>query len=125
MYNTKEFNSNFKNHNVSRLAQLMDNPFKVFSASKISNHVKPLTVVEYTDIFGKKYRIPVRNKTQMREAQLFLAMFKEESASMKEILSEYPVSMGRIEKRFLPELKRIFKKRWNLKGSIVEKLAGY
>lgn len=110
----------------NRLGNLIENPFRNFAASKISNSVKPLTVVEYTDMFGKLYRIPVRNKTQMREAQLYLSIFKKECATLKQIVSEYPIVMGRIPKKFLSEFRSDIKRIYpNVRGTFINKLAGY
>ena len=67
-----------------------------FAASKISDSVKPMTVVEFTDLLGRKHRIPVRNKRQMREAQEFLSMFKKEVAEVNAIVNEYNWSYGRV-----------------------------
>ena len=125
MYNTKEFNGNYKNHNQSRLAQLMENPFRQFSASKIGIGKQTQCVVEYTDMLGKLHRFVVKNRKQMREAQMYLSIFKSEERTMKAILSEYPIEMGRIPKRFLSELKREFKSKWDVSSAFVEKLAGY
>ena len=125
MYNTKEFNTNYSKHNVSRLAQLMENPFRQFSASKIGIGKQTQCVVEYTDMLGKTHRMVARNRKQMREAQLFLSIFKAEERTMKEILNEYPIEMGRIPKRFLAELKRDFKSKWDVSSQFVEKIAGY
>jgi hypothetical protein len=56
-----QFNEGIKTSN--RLGNLIENPYKVFSASKLSNSVKPMTVVEFTDFLGKKYVIKCANKT--------------------------------------------------------------
>ena len=110
----------------NRLGQLIENPFKNFSASKMSNSVKPLTVVEYTDMFGKIHRIPVRNKTQMREAQVYLSIFKKECATLKQLVAEYPIVMGRIPKKFLKEFRSDVKSIYpNVRGTFINKLAGY
>lgn len=110
----------------NRLGNLIENPFRNFAASKISNSVKPLTVVEYTDMFGKLYRIPVRNKTQMREAQLYLSIFKKECATLKQLVAEYPIVMGRIPKKFLKEFRSDIKRIYpNVRGTFINKLAGY
>lgn len=114
----------FSKSNPSRLAQMIENPFRNFSASKHSQAVKPMTVVEYKDFFGKVYRIPVRNKTQMREAQLFLSIFKSEMATLKGILSEYPVSYGRIPKKFMKELRNELKP-LGFSNEFINKAAGY
>lgn len=123
MYKTSEFRD-FSKSNPSRLAQMIENPFRNFSASKHSQAVKPMTVVEYKDFFGKVYRIPVRNKTQMREAQLFLSIFKSEMATLKSILSEYPVSYGRIPKKFMKELRTELKP-LGFSNELINKVAGY
>jgi len=111
---------------TTRLSSLIENPFRQFAASRISSAVKPMTVVEYTDMFGKLYRIPVRNKTQMREAQVFLSIFKKECATLKQLVAEYPIVMGRIPKKFLKEFRSdvrvLFPK---VKASFINKLAGY
>lgn len=108
----------------NRLGQLIENPFRNFAASKMSNSVKPLTVVEYTDLMGKVHRIKCANRTQMKEAMTFLSIFKKEAASIKGIISEYPISFGRIPKKFLPELKRELKE-FGLSLQFINKLAGY
>lgn len=123
MYKTSEF-KDFSKSAPSRLAQMIDNPFRNFAASKMSQAVKPMTVVEYTDLLGTKHRIPVRNKTQMREVQMYLAIFKAEAATVKSIIAEYPMSYGRVPKKFMAQLKRDLKPLgWD--GKQVMKLAGY
>jgi len=110
----------------NRLGNLIENPFKNFAASKISNSVKPLTVVEYKDMFGKVHRIPVRNKTQMREAQVYLSIFKKECVTLKQIIGEYPIVMGRIPKKFMSELRSDIKRIYpNVGSAFINKLAGY
>ena len=108
----------------NRLGNLIENPFRNFAASKISSAVKPLTVVEYTDMFGKLYRIPVRNKTQMREAQVYLSIFKKECTTLKNIIGEYPIVMGRIPKKFMSELRSELLE-FGLTHKFINKLAGY
>jgi hypothetical protein len=110
----------------NRLGNLIENPFKNFAASKISNSVKPLTVVEYKDMFGKVHRIPVRNKTQMREAQVYLSIFKKECTTLKNIIGEYPIVMGRIPKKFMSEFRNEVKSLYPKCGNeFINKLAGY
>lgn len=108
----------------NRLGQLIENPYKQFSASKISLGRKTMCVVEFTDLFGKKHIIKCSNRKQMIEAQQFLGMFKSESVKVKNILSEYPISFGRIPKRFLSELRSELKV-FGLSYEFINKLAGY
>jgi hypothetical protein len=117
-----QFNEAIKTSN--RLGNLIENPFKNFSASKMSNSVKPLSVVEFTDIFGKKHIIKCANKTKIKEAMVFLSMFKEETTTLKNILSEYPISMGRIPKKFMKELRSELKP-LGFSNEFINKVAGY
>ena len=114
----------FSKSNPSRLAQMIENPFRNFSATKLSNSVKPMTVVEFTDILGKKHVIKCANKTKMKEAMAFLSIFKSEMATLKSILSEYPVSYGRIPKKFMKELRTELKP-LGFSNEFINKVAGY
>ncbi len=117
-----QFNEGIKSSN--RLGNLIENPYKVFAASKMSNSVKPLSVVEFTDIFGKKHIIKCANKTKIKEAMVFLSMFKQETNTLKNILSEYPISMGRIPKKFMKELRSELKP-FGFSNEFINKVAGY
>ena len=87
----------------------INNPFRQFSASKMSNKPRFNVSVEYTDCFGKTHRIQCTNRKQMLEAQSFLKIFKEEVAKINRILAEYPVVMGKFPKKFHSEIKRDLK----------------
>lgn len=101
---TKQFNEGYKKHNTN------ERPiYLTFAASKMSNSVKPNTVVEFTDFMGRVHKVAVRNRTEMQKAMAFFAVLKKESARINEILADYPVRMGRIEKRFIPQVKRELK----------------
>ncbi|CAB4142259.1 hypothetical protein UFOVP449_16 [uncultured Caudovirales phage] len=101
---TKQFNEGYKKHNTN------ERPiYLTFAASKMSNAVKPNTVVEFTDFMGRVHKVAVRNRTEMQKAMTFFAVLKKESARINEILADYPVRMGRIEKRFIPQVKRELK----------------
>jgi len=117
-----QFNEGIKSSN--RLGNLIENPYKVFAASKMSNSVKPLSVVEFTDIFGKKHIIKCANKSKIKEAMVFLSMFKQETNTLKNILSEYPISMGRIPKKFMKELRSELKP-FGFSNEFINKVAGY
>ena len=122
-----KFNVEFKESvktGGNRLGQLIENPFKNFAASKMSLGRKTMCVVEYTDLMNKTHRIVCNNRKQMMEAQTFLSIFKKESATIKGIISEYPVVMGRIPKRFLTELRSELKE-YGLSYSFINRLAGY
>jgi hypothetical protein len=98
--------------------------YKRFAAAKVSDHVKPMTVVEFTDLLGRKHRIPVRNKTQMREAQEFLAIFKKEVAEVNAIVNEYNWSYGRIaEADVIDCMNELFA--YGLTESIIKRIIGW
>ena len=81
------------------------NPFKNFSASKMSNNPRFNVSVEYTDFMGRIHRIQCKTRKKLVEANQFLKMFKSESVKINSILREYPVSMGKFPKKFHKEIK--------------------
>jgi len=83
----------------------INNPFRQFSASKMSNRPRFNVSVEYTNLFGKTIRIQCTNRKQMLEAQSFLKIFKSEVTAINRILAEYPVVMGKFPKKFHKEIK--------------------
>ena len=122
-----KFNLEFKESiktGGNRLGQLIENPYKVFAASKMSMGKKTQCIVEFIDLFGKKHIIKCSNRKQMLEAQSFLGMFKSESSKVKNILAEYPISFGRIPKRYMSELRSELKQ-FGFTYQFINKLAGY
>ena len=81
------------------------NPFKNFSASKMSNNPRFEVVVSFTDFMGKSHNIVCKNRKKLVEANQFLKMFKSESVKINSILGEYPVVMGEYPKKFHSEIK--------------------
>ena len=101
---TRQFNEGYKKHqNTERPVYL------TFAASKMSNAVKPNTVVEFTDFMGRKHKVACRHNGDMKKAMAFFALLKKESARINEIIASFPMSYGRIEKRFIAEAKRDLK----------------
>ncbi len=82
-----------------------ENPFKSFSASKMSNNPKFEVVVTYKDFLGKTHNIVCKTRKKLAEANQFLKMFKTESVKINQILSEYPVKMGKFPKKYHSEIK--------------------
>jgi hypothetical protein len=120
---TLEFKESIKTGS-NRLSNLMENPYKVFAASKMSLGKKTMCIVEFTDLLGKKHTIRCANRKQMLDAQKFLGMFKSESLKVKNILLEYPISFGRIPKKYMSELRSELKQ-FGFTYSFINKLAGY
>lgn len=101
---TKEFNGNYKKHNNNERPVYL-----TFAASKMSDAVKPNTVVEFTDFMGRKHKVACRHNGDMKKAMAFFATLKREATTINQILADYPVKMGRIEKKFIPAVKRELK----------------
>jgi hypothetical protein len=106
------------------LVAMMENPLKNFAASKMSLGKKTACIVEFTDLLGKKHMIKCSNRKQMSEAQSFLGIFKAESVKVKNILAEYPISFGRIPKKYMSELRNELTQ-LGFTYSFINKLAGY
>ena len=81
------------------------NPFKNFSASKMSNNPRFEVVVSFTDFLGKSHRIVCNSRRKLAEANEFLKMFKTESTKINKILGEYPVVMGMFPKKYHKQMK--------------------
>ena len=80
-----------------------------FSATKLSNAVKPNTIVEFTDFLGKKHKVACRNNSEMKKAMAFFAELKKESLAISRIIADYPLYFGQIDKKFIPAVKRELK----------------
>ena len=62
-----------------------------FAATKLSNAVKPNSIVEFTDFMGRKHKVVCRNKPEIKKAMDFFSMLKRESAFIKLVLADYPM----------------------------------
>ena len=107
MYKTNELSE--KNQMYWSTARNEKPVYKNFAASKMSSAVKPNSIVEFTDFMGRKHIVAVRNNTELKKQMKFFGMLKKESATIKQIISEYPIKLGQIEKRFVAECKRELK----------------
>jgi len=104
---TNEFNQFTETaYNTSRNERPI---YKNFAASKMSQCVKPNSIVEFTDFMGRKHKVAVRNNSELKKQMAFFAMLKKESLTIREIILSYPISMGRVQKKFLAECKRELK----------------
>jgi hypothetical protein len=80
-----------------------------FSASKMSNAVKPNSIVMFKDWMGRSHKVVCRNKPEIKKACEFFSMLKAESAQISRIIADYPMSYGQIDKKFIPAVKRELK----------------
>ena len=83
--------------------------YRNFAASKLSSAVKPQSIVEFKDFMGRTHKVQVRNNTELKKQMKFFGMLKKESSTIKQIISSYPIKLGKVEKRFLAECKRELK----------------
>ena len=83
----------------------MNTIYNNFAASKMSNNPKFEVVVTFKDFLGKTHNIVCKNRKKLAEANQFLKLFKTESVKINQILSEYPVKMGKFPKKFHKEIK--------------------
>lgn len=67
-------------------------------------------VITFTDILGRNYRFPFRNKKQRAEISQLINLLKEDSRTLKAILDGYEVRLGLYvnEKALRKELKEVF-----------------
>jgi len=104
---TNEFNQFTEvSYNTSRNERPI---YKNFAASKMSQCVKPQSIVEFKDFMGRTHKVQVRNNTELKKQMKFFGMLKKESSTIKQIISQYPIKLGKVEKRFLAECKRELK----------------
>ena len=83
----------------------MNTMYNNFAASKMSNNPRFEVVVSFTDFMGKTHNIVCKTRKKLAEANQFLKMFKTESVKINQILSEYPVKMGKFPKKYHSEIK--------------------
>ena len=80
-----------------------------FSDSKMSNSIKPNSIVMFKDFMGRQHKVVCRNKPEIKKACEFFSMLKKESAQITRIISSYPMSYGQVTKKFIPSVKRELK----------------
>ena len=83
--------------------------YKNFAASKMSQSVKPNSIVEFKDFMGRTHKVVCKNNTEVKKQMKFFAELKKESLTINQIISQYPIKLGQIEKRFVAECKRELK----------------
>ena len=119
---TNEFNQFTETaYNTSRNERPI---YRNFAATKLSSAVKPQSIVEFTDFMGRTHKVSVRNNTELKKQMKFFGMLKKESSTIKQIISSYPIKLGKVEKRFLAECKRELKSVLKLTNKQLEIVLG-
>jgi glycine cleavage system aminomethyltransferase T len=98
--------------------------YKNFAASKMSQAVKPKSMVEFTDFMGRKHIVAVKNNTESKKQMAFFAMLKKESLTISQIISEYPTKQGKIVKKYLPQVRNELKQALNLTKKQIDIVLG-
>ena len=98
--------------------------YRNFAKSKLSDCVKPQSMVEFTDFMSRKQIVAVRNNTELKKQMKFFGMLKKESSTIKQIISQYPIKLGKVEKKFLAECKRELKSVLKLSNKQLEIVLG-
>lgn len=101
---TSELKPDWKRHNNNERPVYL-----TFAASKMSNAVKPNTIVVFKDFMGRTHKVAVRNRTEMTKAMKFFGMLKAEASNINRIIASYPMSFGRIPNKFIGEVKKDLK----------------
>ncbi len=97
------------NENVYNVSRNEKPQYINFSASKMSNSVKPNSIVEFKDFMGRVHKVQVRNNTELKKQMKFFAELKKESLTISQIISQYPISMGKVEKKFIKDCRNELK----------------
>ena len=105
MKNTFEFIPRYSSINSESASE-----FKNIPANKARVIKAGTPVITFTDILGRNYRFPFRNKKQRAEISQLLNLLKEDSRTLRAILDGYEVRMGRWvnENKLRKELKSAF-----------------
>ena len=97
------------NENVYNVSRNEKPQYINFSASKMSNSVKPNSIVEFKDFMGRVHKVQVRNNTELKKQMKFFAELKKESLTISQIISQYPISMDKVEKKFVSQCRKELK----------------
>ena len=80
-----------------------------FAASKMSQAVKPNSIVEFKDFMGRTHKVVCRNTPEIKKAMAFFSELKKESLAISRIIAQYPMSYGQVTKKFIPEVRKELK----------------
>jgi len=105
MKNSFEFYPRYSSINTEASAEIKNIP-----ANKPRVIKAGTPVITFTDILGRNYRFPFRNKKQRAEISQLLNLLKEDSRTLRAILDGYEIRAGLYvnEKALRKELKSVF-----------------
>jgi hypothetical protein len=105
MKNTFEFYPRYSATNLESASEVKNIPANRARVIKAGT-----PVITFTDILGRNYRFPFRNKKQRAEISQLINLLKEDTRTLKAILDGYEVRLGQWvnEKALRKELKSAF-----------------
>jgi hypothetical protein len=98
--------------------------YKNFAGSKFNIPTKPNSVVEFKDFMGRTHLVQCKNNTEVKKQMKFFAELKKESLTISQIISSYPMSMGKVEKKFISEVRKELKETLNLSKKQIDLILG-
>ena len=98
--------------------------YKNFAASKMSQSVKPNSIVEFKDFMGRIHKVVCKNNTEVKKQMKFFAELKKESLTISQIILSYPISMGKVEKKFVSQCRKELKQTLGLSKRAIDIVLG-
>jgi hypothetical protein len=121
-YKTNEFNQYTEvAYNTSRNEKPQ---YKNFAGSKFNIPTKPNSIVEFKDFMGRVHKVSVKNNTELKKQMKFFAELKKESLTINQIISSYPISMGKVEKKFVSQCRKELKETLGLSKKQIDIVLG-
>jgi hypothetical protein len=121
-YKTNEFNQYTEvAYNTSRNEKPQ---YRNFSASKFNIPTKPNSCVEFKDFMGRTHLVQCKNNTEVKKQMKFFAELKKESLTISQIISSYPISMGKVEKKFVSQCRKELKQTLGLSKRAIDIVLG-
>jgi hypothetical protein len=121
-YKTNEFNLYTEvAYNTSRNEKPQ---YRNFSASKFNIPTKPNSIVEFKDFMGRTHKVVCKNNTEVKKQMKFFAELKKESLTINQIILSYPISMGKVEKKFVSQCRKELKETLGLSKKQIDIVLG-
>jgi hypothetical protein len=98
--------------------------YRNFSASKFNIPTKPNSIVEFKDFMGRTHKVVCKNNTEVKKQMKFFAELKKESLTISQIISSYPISMGKVEKKFISQCRKELKQTLGLSKRAIDIVLG-
>jgi hypothetical protein len=121
-YKTNEFNQYTEvAYNTSRNEKPQ---YRNFAGSKFNIPTKPNSIVEFKDFMGRTHKVVCKNNTEVKKQMKFFAELKKESLTINQIILSYPISMGKVEKKFVSQCRKELKQTLGLSKRAIDIVLG-